>query len=228
MERELLYLYDIQPRILTMNKTIIIVDDHKLFAQSLQILVDSFEGFEVSHLFENGLKLVDHLKSTDSFPDIILLDMRMPVMDGMSSMKWLQENFPDQKVLTLTMDQEDETIIKMLHLGSRGYLLKDIDPEEFEYALNAICRTGYYSNKTISEALTKEESKQKFEELSRRELEFLELACSELTYKAIADEMNLSPKTVENYRESLFQKLRVKSRVGLVILAIKEGIFKVA
>ena len=210
-----------------MNKTIIIVDDHKLFAQSLQILVNSYEGFEVIHLCKNGEELVNYFNAGNVAPDLILLDMRMPVMDGMATMKWLKENHPEQKVLTLTVDQEDETIIKMLRYGCRGYLLKDIDPEEFEYALNAIDRTGYYSNKTISEAVSKEERKLKYEELTQRELEFLNHACSELTYKAIADEMNLSPKTVENYRESLFSKLRVKSRVGLVIFAIREGICEV-
>lgn len=210
-----------------MNKTIIIVDDHKLFAQSLQILVNSFEGFEVIEVCKNGDELVKYFQAGYAMPDLILLDMRMPVMDGMQTMKWLKENHPNQKVLTLTVDQEDETIIKMLRLGCRGYLLKDIDPEEFEHALNAIDRTGYYSNKTISEALSKDERKLKYEELTGREMEFLNHACSELTYKAIADEMNLSPKTVENYRESLFNKLHVKSRVGLVIFAIKEGICEV-
>ncbi|WP_300434781.1 response regulator transcription factor [Christiangramia sp.] len=210
-----------------MNKTIIIVDDHKLFAQSLQILVNSFEGFEVTHVFKNGRELVDHYENGKASPDIILLDMRMPVMDGMETMKWLKKYNPEQKVLTLTVDQEDETIIKMLRFGCRGYLLKDIDPEEFEYALNAIDRTGYYSNKTISEALSRDGKKLKYEELTKRELEFLNHACSELTYKAIAGEMNLSPKTIDNYRESLFSKLHVKSRVGLVIFALREGICEV-
>jgi len=133
-----------------MDKTIIIVDDHRLFAQSLQILVNSFDGFEVIEVCKNGEELVNYCQAGNYMPDLILLDMRMPVMDGMQTMKWLKENHPDQKVLTLTVDQEDETIIKMIRLGCRGYLLKDIDPEEFEHALNAIDRTGYYSNKTIS------------------------------------------------------------------------------
>ncbi|MUP46935.1 response regulator transcription factor [Gramella sp. BOM4] len=210
-----------------MNKTIIIVDDHKLFAQSLQILVNSFSGFEVVETFKNGEELVKYLEAGNEGPDILLLDMRMPVMDGMATMAWLKENRPDQKVLTLTVDQEDETIIKMLRLGCRGYLLKDIEPEEFEHALNAIDRNGYYSNKTISDALSHEERKQKYEELTDREMEFLTHACSELTYKQVAEEMHLSPKTVDNYRESLFSKLQVKSRVGLVMFAIKEGIFKI-
>ena len=210
-----------------MNRTIIIVDDHKLFAQSLQILVNSFEGFQVMNVFKNGEELVNYLEDGNPSPDILLLDMRMPIMNGMETMAWLKENRPDQKVLALTVDQEDETIIKMLKLGCRGYLLKDIDPEEFEHALNAIALNGYYSNQTISDALSHEERKQKYEELTNRELEFLNHACSELTYKQVAEEMHLSPKTIDNYRESLFGKLQVKSRVGLVMFAIKEGIYKV-
>lgn len=210
-----------------MSKTIIIVDDHKLFAQSLQVMVNSFEGFEVIDVFKNGSELVDYIENDGKLPDIVLLDMRMPVMNGMETMAWLKENKPEQKVLALTVDQEDETIIRMLKLGCRGYLLKDIDPEEFEHALNSIHNYGYYSNQTISDAQSHGDKKQKYEELTPRELEFLNHACSELTYKQVAEQMNLSPKTVDNYRESLFSKLRVKSRVGLVLFAIKEGICEV-
>lgn len=209
------------------NRSIIIVDDHKLFAQSLQVLVNSFEGFRVNQVFKNGEELINYLENGHKEPDVLLLDMRMPVMNGIETMQWLKANKPSLKVLALTVDQEDETIIKMLRLGCRGYLLKDIEPEELEHALNAIIDNGYYSNQTISEALSNEERKQKYEELTPREMEFLNHACSELTYKQVAEEMHLSPKTVENYRESLFGKLQVKSRVGLVIFAIKEGIYKV-
>lgn len=210
-----------------MNHSIIIVDDHKLFAQSLQVLVNSFEGFEVIEVFKNGKELLDYLQEDHEEPDIILLDMRMPVMDGMETMSWLKEKKPSQKVLALTVDQEDDTIIKMLKLGCRGYLLKDIDPEEFEHALNSIIQYGYYSNKTISEALSHEEQKEKYEMLTSRELKFIRYACSENTYKEIAEEMNLSPKTIDGYRESIFSKLGIKSRVGLVMFAVKEGIFKI-
>lgn len=210
-----------------MNKTIIIVDDHKLFAQSLQILVNSFDGFEVIQVFKNGEELIKYIEEGNPLPDILLLDMRMPVMDGMETMAWLKKNQPGQKVLTLTVDQEEDSIIKMLRLGCRGYLLKDIEPEEFEHALNSIDQHGYYSNRTISNALSHEERKQKYEELTEREVEFLNHACSELTYKEVAEEMHLSPKTVENYRESLFGKLHVRSRVGLVLFAIREGICRV-
>ena len=210
-----------------MKKKIIIVDDHKLFSHSLKILVNSFEGFEVSQTFKNGEELVSYLKNATEFPEILLLDMRMPKMNGMETMEWLKNNLPQQKVLALTVEQEDEQIIKMLRLGCRGYLLKDIDPEMFEHALNSTMNTGYFTNKTIADAMSHEERKKSYKELTGREMEFLNHACSEKTYKEVAQDMNLSPKTVDNYRESLFSKLRVKSRVGLVMFAIKEGIYKV-
>ena len=210
-----------------MSKNISIVDDHKLFASSLRVLVNSFDGFQVLDYFKIGQELVEHVENGQELPDVLLLDMRMPVMDGLQTMTWLKQHQPHLKVLALTVDQEDETIIKMLKLGARGYLLKDIDPDEFELALNRIVDTGYYTNQLISEAYRNEGKADKYEVLTGREQEFLSYACSELTYKAIASEMNLSPKTVENYRESLFSKLRVKSRVGLVMVAIKEGYFKI-
>ncbi|MAM19229.1 MAG: response regulator transcription factor [Bacteroidota bacterium] len=211
-----------------MNRSIIIVDDHRLFAQSLRGLVNSLDGFEVTAAFKNGSELVGYLGNGVELPEIILLDMRMPVMDGMQTMQWLKQHHPEQKVLALTVDQEENTIIKMLKLGCRGYLLKDIDPDEFEEALKAVAEEGYYTNRTISDALSSSAShKKNQEELSARETEFLGHACSELTYKQIAEQMHLSPKTIDGYRESLFSKLRVRSRVGLVIYAIKEGIHQI-
>lgn len=209
-----------------MSRSIIIVDDHKLFTTSLKGLVNSLEGFLVSETFKNGAELVAHLSNNNSIPDVILLDMRMPVMDGLETMQWLKENKPEQKVLALTVDQEENTIIRMLKMGCRGYLLKDIDPEEFELALNSVVDEGYYSNRVISDALSSSSHKS-YEKLSQREMEFLGHACSEMTYKQIAELMHLSPKTVDGYRESLFSKLQVKSRVGLVIFAIKEGICQI-
>lgn len=210
-----------------MSRTIIIVDDHNLFAQSLQVLVNSFETFKVLEVFKNGQELVDYLKEDKPKPDVVLLDMRMPVMSGMETMTWLKSNLPDQKVLCLTVDQEEENILKMIKLGARGYLLKDIEPDELEKALNLIIEEGYYSNQIISEALSRKERKKTYENLTTREIEFLDHACSENTYKQIAELMNLSPKTIDGYRENLFSKLRVKSRVGLVLFALREGLCRI-
>ena len=156
----------------------------------------------------------------------------MPVMDGIQTMEWLKEHQPEQKVLALTMEDDEETIIRMLRAGARGYLLKDIHPENFEFAMKMVIEQGFYYSSKIESALKHsdqviEDNTIKLEErLTEREWEFLKLACSEMTYKDIAGEMHLSPKTVENYRETVFKKLEVKTRVGMVIYCMKHNLFK--
>lgn len=205
-----------------MSISVIIVDDHNLFGQSLKGLIGSFPNFKVLEVLKNGQELVDYLSNDRLLPDIILLDVRMPVMNGFETMEWLRKNRPDQKVLALTMEDDEETIIKMIKAGCRGYLIKDIEPDEFLFALNCVNDSGFYLNEesSIASSCTSEKDKPE-NKLSQREVEFLHLACSELTYKQVADEMNLSPKTIDGYRESLFNKLRVHSRVGLVLYAVK-------
>lgn len=216
-----MYLYNTNQSRTKMSKSIIIVDDHTLFAKSLVGLINSFDDFEVVEVMKNGQEMVNHFKDKKPEPDIVLLDIRMPVMDGIETMGWLKDHRPDQKVLALTMEHDEETIIKMIRLGCRGYLLKDIDPDEFLHALTSVYQEGYYNNEETREAMAHQMRHKNIEELSPREKEFLNLACSERTYKEVAEVMNLSPKTIDGYRENLFQKLEVKSRVGLVLFAVK-------
>lgn len=208
-----------------MKKTILIVDDHTLFAQSLQGLLNSFQEYEVIKVLKHGQELVDYFNANKKRPDILLLDIRMPVMDGLATMSWLKENFPNQKTLALTMEHDEETIIKMIRMGCRGYLLKDIEPDEFLYALESVATSGYYFSKEIVEVMD-HPSPKNYGNLSDREMEFLNYSCSEKTYKEVAEEMNLSPKTIDNYRESVFSKLQVKSRVGMVLFAVKNDIVR--
>ncbi len=208
-----------------MKKTILIVDDHTLFAQSLQGLLNSFQEYEVINVFKHGQELVDYFNANKKRPDILLLDIRMPVMDGLATMSWLKENFPNQKTLALTMEHDEETIIKMIRMGCRGYLLKDIEPDEFLYALESVATSGYYFSKEVVEVMD-HPSPKNYGNLSDREMEFLNYSCSEKTYKEVAEEMNLSPKTIDNYRESVFSKLQVKSRVGMVLFAVKNDIVR--
>ncbi|MFD0861715.1 response regulator [Sungkyunkwania multivorans] len=208
--------------------SVVIVDDHSLFAQSLQGLINSFDDFQVLYHVKNGKELVQKLESNSNAPDVILLDINMPVMNGIETMEWLKEHRPDQKVIVLSMDDDEETIIRMLRNGARGYLLKDIDPDVFKDALNDSIHKGFYYtdriSKTLLGSLHKEEKGGV--KLKERELEFLKLACTEKTYKEIAGDMFLSPKTIDGYREALFEKLQVRSRIGLVLYAIKNEIFK--
>jgi len=154
-------------------------------------------------------------------------------MDGIQTMQWLKEHQPEQKALALTMEDDEETIIKMLRAGARGYLLKDIHPENFEFAMKMVIEQGFYYSSKVETALKYTDKTDAFseeslaEKLTDREWTFLKFACSELTYKSVAGEMNVSPKTIENYREAVFKKLQVKTRVGLVIYCMKNKLFKI-
>ncbi len=214
---------------------IAIVDDHSLFAESLEGLINNFSDFEVQYIVNNGQELIDKLSSLDTFPDIILLDINMPVMNGTQTMQWLKKNKPELDVLALSMEDNEETIIKMLRYGAKGYLLKDIHPEELQNALNEVIRKGFYYTDKVNNSLINSlnltddqvEPDIDFIKLNDREKTFLELACTEKTYKGIADEMFISPKTVDGYRDSLFKKFGVSNRIGLVLYAIKQELVKV-
>ncbi len=205
---------------------IVIVDDHTLFSHSLSGLINSLGDYEVLAMLKNGRELVDFYTTSKERPDIVLLDIRMPVMDGIEVMGWLKKNHPHQKVLALTMEHEEEIMIQMLNSGCRGYLLKDIEPEEFRDALEEVMLSGYYLKKELLEVLDHSEDG-KENVLTTREIEFLHLVCTERTYKEIAGEMCLSPKTIDGYREQLFGKLNVKSRTGVVLHAIKNRIVNI-
>ncbi len=208
---------------------VVIVDDHLLFAQSLKGLVDSFEEFNVLYHTVNGQDLIDKLTTLSNDPDVILMDVKMPVMGGIETTAWLKTNRPKIKVLALSMEDDEINIIKMIKNGARGYLLKDIHPDELKTALNEVLSEGFYHTKHVSKALQNSMHHQQDlkQALSSNELRFLKLACTERTYKEIAEEMNLSPKTIDGYRDTLFKKMGIKSRTGLVIYAVKNGYFEV-
>ncbi|MDD3722414.1 MAG: response regulator transcription factor [Lutibacter sp.] len=206
---------------------IIIVDDHLLFSQALSGLISDLTAFNVLAVFANGKELVTYLSTENKCPDIVLMDVQMPVMNGFETTKWLKENQPQIKVLALSMECEEETILKMLLAGAKGYLLKDIHPSVLEHALNELYKTGFYYTENVTKTLLNSTNLEKSQNniiLNEREMQFLKLTCTEMTYKQIAEMMFLSPKTIENYREALFIKFNVKSRIGLVLHAIKEKI----
>ena len=206
-----------------------IVDDHLLFAQSLKGLVDTFDDFNVLFHAINGQDLIDKLESISNVPDIILMDVKMPVMNGVETTYWLRKNKPSVRVLALSMEDDENNIIKMIKKGARGYLLKDIHPTELQTALREVMNDGFYHTKEVSKVLQKSmhnEIKDE-SELSENEIRLLKYACTEKTYREIAADMFLSPKTVDGYRDALFKKTGVKSRTGLVLYAIKNGYYEV-
>lgn len=205
---------------------IIIVDDHLLFSQSLQLLINSFKEFDVVDRFENGKVFITYLQENiDSEVDLILLDVNMPVLDGLDTMKWIKENRPGLKVIALSVNDDEEIIIKMITNGARGYLLKDTSPEIFKEAMSCVIGKGFYFTELVSGMLVKKANDDsKKVNLKEKEIVFIRHACSEKTYKEIASEMCLSPKTIDGYRECLFDKLEIKTRIGLVLYAIKHKI----
>ena len=203
-----------------------IVDDHLLFSQSLAFLIGTFEDFVVIDNYCNGKEFISSFPKPDNeTPDIVLLDVNMPVMDGIDTMMWIKENYPSLKVIALSINDDEETILKMITNGARGYLLKDTHPNFFKEALEQVYNKGFYYSEIISGYLiNKLKNPNSKAILKEREIEFIKLACTEKTYKEIADTMFLSPKTIDGYREAIFQKLEIKTRVGLVLYALKNKI----
>lgn len=208
-----------------MKTTVGLVDDHQLFIKSLSMMLDSFEEYDVIVEALNGKDLQQKLSALDAVPEIMLIDVNMPVMDGVATAAWLSEHYPSIKLIALSMNDKDTSVIKMFKAGCCSYLLKDAHPTELEKALNQVREKGYYNSETgqlnFGRLLIKAEGKPEIT-VSAKELQFLKLACSDLTYKEIASMMNLAERTIDGYRESLFQKFGVQSRVGLCLEALRK------
>jgi DNA-binding NarL/FixJ family response regulator len=209
-----------------------LVDDHELLRTGLAAMINSFDGFKVIMEANNGQEFIEKIRNTRTTPNIVLLDITMPQMDGYETSSWIKSNLPQTKVLVLSMLENDTAIIRMLKNGARGYILKDSKPRVFKDALNNIRDSGFYINDLVSNKLMQYINKEEVYDndvltlgnLSENEVAFLKWICTDKTYKEIADEMCLSPRTIDTYRDNLFKKLEVKTRVGLAIFAIKSGI----
>ncbi|PXW10726.1 MULTISPECIES: response regulator transcription factor [Chryseobacterium] len=210
-----------------MKKSIVIVDDHILIAKALEGIIGNFSEFEVIYVSENGKDLIQKFEEGNPIPDIILLDISMPIMDGFETAVWLTKNHPDIKIMALSMQGDDNSVIKMIRSGAKGYLLKNTHPRDLETALTRLNSDGFFypdwASKIIFSNLNKETETEIAVRISDREKEFLKYTVTELSYKEIADRMCCSPRTVESYRDQLCEKLDLKTRVGLAVFAIKNG-----
>jgi two-component system invasion response regulator UvrY len=210
---------------------VVLVDDHVLLRNGLANLIRSFGEYAVLFEARDGTDLIRQLKPC-YLPELVLLDINMPEMDGYDTALWLKRNFPEIKILALSMYDTNNSIIRMLKNGAKGYILKDISPAELKIALHSVIHKGFYYSEMVTGKLIHainsldepEQVMHHFLGLNDRETAFLKLVCTELTYKEIADQMCLSPRTIDGYRDSLFEKLKVKTRVGLVLYAIRNGI----
>ncbi|HYG14243.1 MAG TPA: response regulator transcription factor [Bacteroidia bacterium] len=214
--------------------SIALVDDHKLFRKALANLIDTEDKFDVLFEADSGAQLFEYLEKNRK-PDIVLLDINMPGQDGFAVAAQLKKNHPELKIIAVTVKDDEQAIIKMIKLGARGYILKDADPDELYMALDDVYYKGYsyseYVSKTMANTINYHNKWDKematMEKLTQREINFLELVCNDYSYKEIAEKMNVSVRTVDGYRDSLFQKINVRTRIGLVIFAIKNGIVKI-
>lgn len=208
-----------------MRITIGVVDDQRLFMNGLSALIDTFPSFAVILEALNGEDLLKQLERSATQPDILLVDVNMPLLDGPRTARQVRERYPLIRMAALSMKDDDATVIRMLKAGCCAYLLKDISPGELEQALLEIGEKGFYnadvSNLRARRLLKYQESEPG---LTEKETQFVRLACSDLTYKQVAAEMYLSERTIDGYRESVFKKLHVESRVGMVLEAIKRQI----
>jgi DNA-binding NarL/FixJ family response regulator len=209
---------------------LILADDHILLRDALASLINKFEGFTVTAVAGNGNEVIEFIKNGIGV-DIVLMDLNMPGMDGYEAAKWLVKNRPDIKIVILTMYDSEIALIRLLQAGVQGFLKKDIHPVDLKNALLTIAEGDYYYSNHSTVKLASLFKKNAFNQsnlersiLNDTEIEFLKLASTEMTYKEIAKTMNLSPRLIDSYRDALFTKLDVKSRVGLVIYAVKNGI----
>lgn len=205
---------------------IAIVDDHELFSKALELMIAHNPGFEVIINCINGEEFLDQLWHSKLFPDVVLMDINMPIKNGVETTQEITRFFPSIKVIALTGDDHEFSIIRMLKAGAKGYLLKASSPELLFEAMKIVHEKGVFHTELLTQILLKIRNEEKFinemgHELNDRERTFIKLACSELTYKEIANQMCLSPRTIDGYRDSVFIKLNVKSRVGIVLFALK-------
>jgi len=210
---------------------IAVVDDHTLFRKGLISLINVFPNFQVMLEASNGKEFIQ-LLDPNNLPEIVLMDISMPEMDGYATCEWLKSHYPHIKVLALSTMDAETAIIKMIRSGAKGYIVKDADLSELKLAFSELLSIGFFYNELVSRKVIHSINKivedndevAALQKLSENELTFLRLSCSEKTYSEIANEMFKSEKTIDGYRAELFKKLNVSSRVGMVMYAIKNGI----
>ncbi len=216
-------------------KKIALVDDHVLVRNGLAEIINAYPDYTVLFEADNGKHFIGQLNPLN-LPDIILLDISMPEMNGFETACWLKDNYPNIKFIALSMINDERSIIQMLYHGAMGYLSKDVHPNELKKAMDAVHETGIYINEimyrnfmyTIKNGVAEPQDEyQKMISLPEREKEFLKWLCTEKSLKEIAAEMHLSPRTIDGYRDNLFEKIKVNSRVGLVLFAIRNNLVRI-
>ncbi len=211
-----------------MNK-IILVDDHSLFREGIKLLVEN-EGYgQIIAEAENGQAFLDLMQTHQ--PDLVIMDIEMPVMNGLEATRQAVKMYPEIKILVLTMLNEKSNYIDLVNAGAMGFVLKTSGKQEFEKAIKAIAEGGsYFSNDLLRRLIMQQHEKEtkvtkdcsaNFSNISKREKEVLQLLCKGLTVTEIADKLFVSPKTIETHRSALLKKSNTKNTINLVLCALK-------
>lgn len=210
---------------------IAVVDDQQLFRQGLISLLKENKNFNILFEAGNGQELFDSIKTKSTLPHVILLDIEMPVLDGIETTLRLKAKYPEIKIIILTMHDEEEMIVHLIEKGAHGFLPKNEDIEHVVDAIYSVHENGYFFNDRISKAmvtglLNSKKIKPNFTDvdLTDKELEVLRLLCKEHTSPEMAEIMHLSTKTIDSYRLTLIKKLGVRNSIGLVMYAVKKGL----
>lgn len=208
-----------------------LADDQVLFRRGLTMLLRDLPDVQVVFECANGEELLTGLKN--NAVDVVLLDLEMPVLNGMDTMKRMREEFPQVKVIVLSMHSEEKFIVHLMELGANGYVLKTAEPDEIEDAVRSVATSGYHFSEMVSRVMLhglvkKDKVKPTFSDvdpLTDRELDVLRLICQELTTTEVAGKLFLSPRTVEGYRNNILQKIGARNTAGIVVYAMSKGLY---
>ncbi len=210
-----------------------LVDDHQITRKGIKTIIEMNPDIKVTLEASNGKELLDKL-SPARVPDIVIMDINMPLMNGFETMKVLASRYPALKVIIFSLIMEEDTIINMISSGASAYITKNADPSRLADAVITVQTKGYYLCDQVKKEYFRNYAKQKPKPgftgklyLSPKELQLIRLASTNLSYKEIANQMGLQPKTISNYRDRLFQKLDIKNRAALVIYGFKNGIINI-
>ncbi|MCI0750783.1 MAG: response regulator transcription factor [Flammeovirgaceae bacterium] len=203
-----------------------IADDHSLFRKAMVALIKTLPRVSEVKDAENGRELLALVKQDP--PDVCVVDLQMPVMDGEETTTRILSSYPNVKVIILTMEDHEKLIIQMIERGAHAFLHKTTNPDELEKAINSVVDKDFYHNDLVASAMRrnlKDKSKAKLnEELSDREINIIKFVCDELTNKEIGEKLSLSERTIETHRSRIMEKLNLKTAIGLVKYAYEQGI----
>jgi DNA-binding NarL/FixJ family response regulator len=203
-----------------------IADDHTLFRKAMVNLLQTFEGVSEVKDAENGKELLTLIKY--EVPDIAIVDLQMPVMDGAETCENIISKYPGVKIIILTMHDSDKYVLHMMEMGVHAFLLKNTEPDELEKALHSVVEKDFYHNEWVVSIMRKNVRSQRpnfnNDDLTDREKQIVQLVCRELSSKQIADKLSVSERTIENHRAAIMKKLSVKNTIGLVHYAYQSGI----